>query len=160
MHNLKSAMSLHTAALLKQLEVNFSKCLLSELRLKKFKSKKKWELLLLMKLLLKALCNWIITFHLQYHDKHPVPLGKWSDLPGFFYYQCPNKLFLNYKYAMKWFYKEFALQGSLVAILWINEVCGTRKLHISIALKSGRYIFDFWFLSSRIFLILNCLIKR
>ena len=34
-------MSLHTAALLKQFEVNISKCLLSELRLKIFKSKKK-----------------------------------------------------------------------------------------------------------------------
>ena len=27
-------------------------------------------------------------------------------------YPCPNKLFLNHKYAMKRFKKEFALQGS------------------------------------------------
>ena len=44
-----------------------------------------------------------------------------------FQYHCQNKFFLHHKYAMKGLYKEFALQGSSVDILWINEVGGTCK---------------------------------
>ena len=43
---------------------------------------------------------------------------------------------------MKGFYKQFSLQGPVVGILWIDEVGGSCKTNIYMALKSRRYIFD------------------
>ena len=78
-----------------------------------------------------------------------------------FPYLCLNKRFLHHKYASKDFYKEFALQRSFVVILWINEVGGTRKMNIEMALKSRSHILDldcvklcFW-----IFFYLSCLME-
>ena len=67
--------------------------------------------MLLTGLLLKALCNSIITFKLQNHDLHPVP-------------SRPNKFVLHHKYAINRLYQEFAMQGSFVGILLIIEIWG------------------------------------
>ena len=40
-------------------------------------------------------------------------------------YFCPIEYFLQRKYAMKGFYKEYTRQGLSVAILWINEVAAS-----------------------------------
>ena len=73
-----------------------------------------------------------------------------------FPYQCPNQFVLCHKYAMKGFNKEFALQGSFVAILWLNEVNGTCKTNILTALKSRSCNFglDHVKLSLKIFFVL------
>ena len=52
----------------------------------------------------------------------------------FFSYLYLNKFVFYHIYAKKGFYKEFALQGSFVAILWINENGGTCKINILMAL--------------------------
>ena len=57
-------------------------------------------------------------------------------------YLFPNNGFLHLKYAKKGFYTEFAQQGSFVCILWINEVGGTCKTNIKMALKPRSYILD------------------
>ena len=117
-------------------------------------------LLLLGQLLLKAQFYLVPADILKNHDVHPVPTGKWSDLPGFSYL-CPNKFFLHHKYAKKGFYIEFALQGSFVAILWINEVGGTCEMNIQMALKSRSYILDLDHMKSSlgIFFFLSCLME-
>ena len=91
---------------------------------------------------------------------HPVLLGKWAELPGFFLYLCPNKCFFHRKYASKVLYKEFALQRSFVVILWINKVGGTWKINNEMALKSRSYILDVdrIKLSLGIFFFLGCFI--
>ena len=58
-----------------------------------------------------------------------------------FPYSSSNKFLLHHKYAMKGFHKVFALQGSFVGILINNEVGGTCKTNIQMALKSRSYIF-------------------
>ena len=97
---------------------------------------------------------------LKNHGIHPVLLGKWEKLPCF-PYLCPNKCFLHHKYAKKGFYKAFALQRSFVVILWINEVGGTCKMNIEMALKSRSYILDLdrVKLSLGIFFFLSCLME-
>ena len=92
-----------------------------------------------MLLLLKAPFNLVPADILKNHCVHPVPSGKWSELPGFSYL-WPSKCFLRHKYAKKGFYKEFALQWSFNALLWINE--GTFKMNIEMALKRRSYILD------------------
>ena len=62
---------------------------------------------------------------------------------------------------MQGFYKEFAMQRSFVVILWINELGGTRKINIEMALKSKSYIpdLDRVKLSLVILFFLNCLME-
>ena len=91
-------------------------------------------------LLLKAQFDLVPADILKNHGVHPVLLGKWCT--PVFPYPCPNKRFLHHKYANKGFYKEFALQRSFVVILWIDEVGGTCKMNIEMALKSRSYILD------------------
>ena len=92
---------------------------------------------------------------------HSVSSGKWSDLPGFFIYMSEEEIKFHHKYAKKWFYEEFSLQVLSVAILWNNEVGGTCKTDILIALKSRSYTFylDYVKLSFGIFFILSCLME-
>ena len=89
--------------------------------------------LLLRLLLLKVQFNLVSADILKNHGAHPVTLGKWSKLPGFsislFKLIFPPPLICK----KKGFYEEFARQWSFVAILWINEVGGTCKMNIQIA---------------------------
>ena len=95
-------------------------------------------------LLLKAQFNLVPAGILKNHGVHLVPLGKWSELHGFFSspYLWPSKCFLHHKYAKKGNYNEFAMQWSFVALLWTNEVGGTFKMNIDMALKWRSYILN------------------
>ena len=99
------------------------------------------------------------TLHYLYFPCFCAPLPFMSFLV--FSYLCPNKCFLHHENAKKGFYKEFALQCSFVAILWIIEVGGTCKMNIEIALKSSSYNRDLGRvkLSLGIFFFLSCLME-
>ena len=119
------------------------------------------KILLLRPLLLKAQFNLVSADILKNHGVHPVPLGKWSKLPGFSI--SLSKLIFPPPFICKeMFYKEFALQWSFVTTLWINEVGGTCKMNIEMALKSRSCIHDLDHvkLSLGIFFLLSCLIER
>ena len=96
---------------------------------------------------------------LKNHGVHPVLLGKWAKLPGFFHISVQR--FLHHKHANKGLYKEFALHRSFVVILGTNEVGGTCKMNIDMALKSRSYILDLDCikLSLEIFFFLSCLME-
>ena len=98
--------------------------------------------LLLRPLLLKAQFNLVPADVLKNHGVHPVLLGRWAELPGFFHISVQINVSSTINMQKKGFYKEFALQRSFVVILWINEVGGTCKMNIEMALKSSRYILD------------------
>ena len=55
---------------------------------------------------------------------------------------CPNEGFLHHEYANTGFYKEFAVQWSFVAIVWIHKIGGTYMQNK--ALKSRSIFFIMW----------------
>ena len=82
-------------------------------KMQNVKKKKIFDVLLLLtELILKALFNSIIcgimTDILSLQESDPIFLGV--------QYHCLNKCFLHQKYGIKGFLKEFAMQGSFVAI--------------------------------------------
>ena len=75
-----------------------------------------------------------------------------------FPYHCLKKLFLHHEYAMKGFYKEFALQGSSVKILRFMKLVVPAKWAFNFP-KSYIFDLDHDQLSVGVFFILSCLME-